>query len=351
MSNTGKTPDATLSPGGLPRQWGRKTILLRGCGTLQTTKKTRQTSASPRRLSSRKRQENRELYLIMLPVLVMIFIFFYLPMFGLVIAFQDYVPGDPFFSFDGSTKWVGLQHFKTFFSSFYFPRLLKNTLTLSLLNILCGFWVPIVFALLLNEVRRLRYKKLVQTASYMPYFISMVVAAGMVISFVEKDGLVNKIIMLFGGDPIAFRTDPDWFPVIYILTNIWKTFGWNSILYLSSMAAIDPALYESARLDGANRLQQALKITLPMIAPTIAIMLIFAVGDIMTSNTDLILLLYNNATMRKADVFGTYVYREGLMTGKVSLGTAIGLFSSSVNLLLVFIANKCSNKISGDGLF
>ncbi len=318
---------------------------------MQIKCKTRRPPGRPRHPAGRRLQENRELYLIMLPVLVMIFIFFYLPMFGLVIAFQDYVPGDPFFSFDGSTKWVGLQHFKTLFSSLYFPRLLKNTLTLSLMNILCGFWVPIVFALLLNEIRRMRYKKFVQTASYMPYFISMVVAAGMVVSFIEKDGLVNKIITLFGGDPIAFRTDPDWFPVIYTLTNIWKTFGWNSILYLSSMAAIDPALYESARLDGANRLQQAFRITLPMIAPTIAIMLIFAVGDIMTSNTDLILLLYNNATMRSADVFGTYVYREGLLTGKVSLGTAIGLFSSTVNLILVFIANKCSNKISGDGLF
>ena len=303
------------------------------------------------RIGRRRLHESKELYLILLPVLVMVFVFFYLPMFGLVIAFQDYVPGDPFFAFDGSTNWVGLKHFKTLFSSIFFPRLLKNTLTLSLMNLVCGFWVPIAFALLLNEVRRMRFKKLVQTASYMPYFISMVVAAGMVISFIERDGLVNKIIQLFGGDPIAFRTDPKWFPVVYTLTNIWKTFGWNSILYLSAMAAIDPALYESARLEGANRWQQAMKITVPMIAPTIAIMLIFAIGDIMTSNTDLILLLYNNATMKTADVFGTYVYREGLLTGKTSLGTAIGLFSSTVNLLLVFLANKCSNKISGDGLF
>ena len=303
------------------------------------------------RIGRRRLRESGELYLIMLPVLVMIFIFFYMPMFGVVIAFQDYVPGDPFFAFEGSTKWVGLQHFKTFFSSIYFPRLLKNTLTLSLMNLAFGFWVPIAFALLLNEVTHLRYKKLVQTASYMPYFISMVVAAGMVVSFIEKDGLVNQIITLLGGDPVSFRTDPKWFPVVYTVTNIWKSFGWNSILYLSAMASIDPALYESARLDGANRWQQALHITLPMIAPTIAIMLIFAVGDIMSSNTDLILLLYNNATMKTADVFGTYVYREGLLTGKTSLGTAIGLFASTVNLILVFIANKCSNKISGDGLF
>ncbi|MEG0485289.1 MAG: ABC transporter permease subunit [Angelakisella sp.] len=303
------------------------------------------------RFGRRRLSESKELYLLMLPVLVMVFIFFYLPMFGIVIAFQDYTPGDAFFSFQGDTAWVGLQHFKSFLSSIYFPRLLKNTLTLSVLNLAVTFWIPIGFALLVNEIRHLRYKKVVQTASYMPYFISMVVAAGMVISFIEKDGLINQIIMLFGGDAISFRTDPKWFPIVYTVTNVWKCFGWNSILYLSAMSSIDTALYESARIDGANRWQQMYKITLPMIAPTIAIMLIFAVGDIMTSNTDLILLLYNNATMKTADVFSTYVYREGLLTGKTSLGTAVGLFASTINLILVFVANKISNKISGDGLF
>ncbi len=300
---------------------------------------------------SRDAKESLELYLIMLPVLILIFIFFYLPMFGIVIAFQNYTPGDAFLSFTGGTKWVGFKHFRTMFSSIYFPRLLKNTLTLSALNLFIGFWIPIAFALILNEVKQMKFKKFVQTASYMPYFISMVVAAGMVVSFIEKDGLINRIIMMFGGDAISFRTDPKWFPTVYTATNIWKGFGWNSILYLSAMASIDPALYESAKMDGANRWQQALKITLPMIAPTIAIMLIFAVGDVMNSNTDLILLLYNNATMRSADVFGTYIYREGLLTGKTSLGTAMGLFASLINLILVFVANKCSNKISGSGLF
>lgn len=294
-------------------------------------------------------RENIQLYLLMLPVFLLIIVFCYGPMFGLVISFQDYMPGSPFWG--EGVEWVGLTHFKRFVEGKYFGRLIKNTLVLSGMNLLFGFTAPILFALLIDQIKRLRFKKIAQTASYMPYFISMVVAAGMVVSFIEKDGLVNKIITLLGGDPVSFRTDPKWFPVVYTVTNIWKSFGWNSILYLSAMASIDPALYESARLDGANRWQQALHITLPMIAPTIAIMLIFAVGDIMSSNTDLILLLYNNATMKTADVFGTYVYREGLLTGKTSLGTAIGLFASTVNLILVFIANKCSNKISGDGLF
>ncbi len=303
------------------------------------------------RLGKRRLKENMQLYVLLLPVLIHIFIFFYLPMYGIVIAFQDYVPGDPFLAFNGSTNWVGLENFKSFISSMYFPRLLKNTLVLSGLNLLIGFWVPILFALIVNEIRNLRYKKLVQTASYMPYFISMVVAAGMVISFVERDGLINNIIMAFGGDSVAFRTSAKWFPALYTVTNVWKSFGWNSILYLSAMAAIDPALYEASRIDGAGRIKQMWHITLPMIKPTIAIMLIFAVGEIMTSNTDLILLLYNDATLKAADVFSTYVYRVGILTQKTSLGAAVGLFASTINLIFVFVANKISNKVSDSGLF
>ncbi|MEG0691532.1 MAG: ABC transporter permease subunit [Oscillospiraceae bacterium] len=303
------------------------------------------------RIGKRRLKENMQLYLLLLPVIAHIFVFFYLPMYGIVIAFQDYVPGNPFLSFDGSTTWVGLDNFISFISSMYFPRLLKNTLVLSGLNLLIGFWVPILFALVVNEIRNLHYKKLVQTASYMPYFISMVVAAGMVVSFIEKDGLVNNIIMAFGGDAIPFRTSAKWFPTIYTVTNVWKSFGWNSILYLSAMAAIDPALYEAAKMDGAGRVRQMWNITLPMIKPTIAIMLIFAVGDIMSSNTDLVLLLYNDATLKTADVFSSYVYRVGILTQKTSLGAAIGLFSSTINLIFVFIANKISNKVSDSGLF
>lgn len=303
------------------------------------------------KFGKRKLRENVELYILLIPVLIHIFIFFYLPMYGIVIAFQDYTPGDPFIAFDGSTNWVGLENFKMFMSSIYFGRLLKNTLTLSLLNLVFGFWIPIAFALIVNEIRGFKYKKLVQTASYMPYFVSMVVVAGMVVSFTQKDGMVNNVIQTFGGDPISFRTDAKWFPVVYTVTNIWKNFGWNSILYLSAIAGIDPVLYEAAKIDGANRFQQIWYVTLPMIKPTIAIMLIFAVGDVMSSNTDLILLLYNEATMKTADVFGTYVYRVGILTNKTSLGASVGLFSSSINLILVFIANKISNKVSESGLF
>lgn len=295
--------------------------------------------------------ENIELYLIMLPVLVLIFMMCYLPLYGLLIAFQDYTPGMPIFSLTENIRWVGFKHFVSFINGKYFVRLMTNTILLSLYNLIFGFWVPIVFALLLNEVRHMKFKKFVQTASYLPYFISAVVVAGMVLSFIDMGGIVNKIIVLFGGTATPLNTSPAVFPVIYTITNVWKSFGWNSILYLSTMSSIDPALYESARLDGANRFKQMWYVTLPSILPTIAIMLIMAVGGILGSNTDLILLLYNTATYPTADVIGTYIYRVGLEDGQFSYTAAVGIFSSVINFALVFGANFISNKLTNYGLF
>ncbi len=304
-----------------------------------------------RKYSKEQLHENVELYLIMLPVLILIFLMCYLPLYGLVIAFQDYSPGMPFFSLTEKIKWVGFKHFATFISGKYFGRLMRNTILLSVYNLVFGFWVPIVFALLLNEVQKLRFKKFVQTASYLPYFISSVVVAGMVLSFIDTGGIINKVIALFGGTATPLNTSPTAFPVVYTITNIWKSFGWNSILYLSTMSSIDPALYESARLDGANRLQQMWYVTIPSILPTIAMMFIMAVGGILGSNTDLILLLYNTATYPTADVIGTYIYRVGLEDGKFSYTSAVGIFSSVINFVLVFIANAFSNKVTNYGLF
>lgn len=295
--------------------------------------------------------ENIELYLVMLPVLILIFMMCYLPLYGLLIAFQDYTPGMAIFSLTENIRWVGLKHFVNFINGKYFVRLITNTILLSLYNLIFGFWVPIVFALLLNEVRHMKFKKFVQTASYLPYFISAVVVAGMVLSFIDMSGIVNKIIVLFGGTATPLNTSPSAFPVIYTITNVWKSFGWNSILYLSTMSSIDPALYESARLDGANRFKQMWYVTLPSILPTIAIMLIMAVGGILGSNTDLILLLYNTATYPTADVIGTYIYRVGLEGGQFSYTAAVGIFSSVINFALVFGANFISNKLTNYGLF
>ena len=296
-------------------------------------------------------KENVELYSIMLPVLVLIFIFCYVPMYGIVIAFQKYAPGRPFLAFDGSVKWVGLKHFTDFINSGYFGRLIGNTIKLSLLNLLFGFPLPIIFALLLNEVRQARLRKVCQTISYLPYFISMVVVAGLVVSFIQTNGLFNNLAAAMGFERAAWRNSPSAFPVIYTITNVWKSFGFNSILYMSAITAIDTSLYESARLDGATRMQQVLHVTIPSIMPTIAIMLIMAVGGIMGSNTDLILLLYTSATYETADVIGTYIYRVGIQGGKFSQTTAIGLFATVINFVLVFGANKISNRLTGSGLW
>ena len=204
----------------------------------------------------------------MSPVLILIFIFCYVPMYGLLISFQDWTPGMPFMDFTGQTKWVGLKHFSTFVHDPYFWRLIKNTLVLSAMNLGIAFWIPIIFSLLINEVRLVKFKKFAQTASYLPYFISSVVVAGMALSFLSSDGIINKFIMMMGGEPFLLNMKPQYFPIVYTVINIWRNFGWGSILYLSSMASIDPTLYEAASLDGANKWQIFWNVTLPQLRPT-----------------------------------------------------------------------------------
>lgn len=284
----------------------------------------------------------------MLPVLILIFIFSYIPLWGVVIAVQNYQPGSPFWD---PQSYVGLKWIIKFCKSIYFKRLLGNTLRLSVLQLLFTFWVPIIFALFLNEVGNLRYKKVVQTCSYMPYFVSSVVVAGMAISFLDPNGIINNIVVAFGGTSKEFITDPKAFPTIYTVTTIWKDFGFASILYFSTLSSIDPSLYEAARIDGANRWQQIWHITLPGIKSIIAIKLIMTVGSILSSNTDMILLLYTPSTYKTADVIGTYVYRVGLQGGQFSYTTAINLFSSVIGFTLTFIANRVSNALTGSGLW
>ena len=311
---------------------------------------SRSTGGRPR-YSRARIMESVNLYLIMLPPLVLIMIFCYFPIYGIVIAFQNYTPGKPFIAFDGSVTWVGLKHIRDFISSMYFGRIIRNTLWLSFLNITFGFWMPIFFALLVNEIRNTAYKKFVQTSSYMPHFISAVVVAGIVLSFITQDGVVNNVTAALGGSRVAYNVLPSAFPVIYTITNIWKSFGWGSILYLSTISSIDPELYEAAMLDGANRPQRIRYITLPHIMPTAAILLIFAVGGLLGSNTELILLLYNPANYETADVIGTYLFRVGLLGGQFSFGTAVGIFVSVINFILLFLANSVSKKLTDFGLW
>ncbi len=293
--------------------------------------------------------ENLQIYAMMLPTLILIFIFCYIPMYGIVIAFQDYVPGASFFG--AGVKWVGFQWFERFITSHYFLRLIKNTLVLSGLNLLFGFTAPILFALLLDQIRHSGCKKFVQTTSYMPYFISTVVVVGMVISFIDTNGIITNMLTFFGAERQNYRVSSTAFPWIYTFTNVWKGFGFSSILYCSIISSIDPGLYEAAKLDGANRWKQVWHITLPGLRSVIAINLIMAVGSILSANSEMILLLYTPATYDVADVVGTYVYRLGILEAQYSYTTASGLFVSLIGFVFTYIANKISNKLTGFGLW
>ena len=294
--------------------------------------------------------ENIKLYLLASPVLIHIFIFCYIPMYGVLIAFQDYHPGDKLCSLTQS-HWVGLKHFINFVTDPYFSRLVGNTVWLNILCLVFGFAAPIIFALLLNEITCSWYKKFVQTASYMPHFISSVIVVGMVFTFVNGDGIVNDFLALFGVQRSSLLVEPKAFPAIFVTTSVWKSFGWGSILYLSNITSIDPGLYESARLDGANRGQRMWYITLPHLKNLILIQLIFSVGGLLSSSTDLILLLYNPAIYSTSDVIGTYVYRLGIEGGKFSQTTAINLFVTVINFALLFICNKITTKVADYGLW
>lgn len=294
-------------------------------------------------------RDNIDYYLMMAIPIILIFIFSYLPLFGLIISFEDYVQGKPFLG--AGVKYVGLKFFEQFVTSFYFGRLLKNTIVLSLMNLAMGFWVPIAFALLVNEIYYSKFKKLIQTVSYMPNFISSVVVAGMVLTFISSDGFISKFLTFLGVNAESLNANENAFPWIYTLTNVWKGFGWSSILYLSTISSIDPALYESAEIDGAGRFRKIWSITLPMMLPLIMIQLIFAIGGILNSNTEMIMLLYNSSVYKTADVIGTYLYRETLLGGKYSYGTAAGLLLSIFGFILTFVANSVSSKLTDFSLW
>ncbi len=295
-------------------------------------------------------REDWQIYSFMLPAAVMIILFSYIPMYGIVMAFQNYRSGNNIFDL-AHANWVGFKWFKQYLTSIYFQRTFTNAIRLSVLHLIFGFTMPIIFALLLNEVRSLPYKKFVQTASYLPHFISTVVVAGVVISFTDMNGLVNNFLSLLGVTPQEWLAKAEYFPAIYTITTVWKGFGFGSILYFSTLASIDPTLYEAARIDGANRWQQMRHVTLPSLAFIIAVRLVMETGRILSSNTDLILLLYRASNANTSDVIGTYVYRMGIEGGKYSYTTAVGLFMSTIGLILTVITNYISNRISGYGLW
>lgn len=290
---------------------------------------------------------NRALYALVLPVLLYYIIFHYAPLYGALIAFKDFVPSKGIWG----SPWVGVKHFVDFFDSYYFWRVLKNTLLISLSSLIFAFPAPILLALLINEVKNKLFARFVQTVTYMPHFISLVVVCGLIIDFTMDDGVINSLIALFGGTPTTMLNQPGLFVPIYVISGIWQEVGWGSIIYLAAMSAIDPQLYEAATIDGAGRLRQTLHVTLPGIAPTIIILLILNIGNLLGLGYEKIILLYNPAIYETADVISTYVYRKGLLEFGWSYSSAVGLFNSTINFLLLLSANWLSRKVNQTGLW
>ena len=289
----------------------------------------------------------RGLYLIFLPTLLWYLIFMYVPMFGNIIAFQDYSITRGFLD----SKFVGLENFIDFWNNYKFFELLRNTLTITGLNLLLGFPLPIILALLLNEVKSIRYKKTIQTVTYLPYFISSVVMVSMLMLFVSGEGIFNQVRLSMGLETVQFMTTPEYFPWIYVFSNIWQHLGWNSIIYIAAIAGVDQELYEAAQIDGAGRWKQTLNVTLPGILPTIVILLIMQIGQMLTVGYEKIILMYNPSIYSTADVISTYVYRKGLIESDYSYSTAVSLFNSVCNFILLMSANGISKKLSGEGLW
>ncbi|MBQ4226918.1 MAG: sugar ABC transporter permease [Clostridia bacterium] len=290
---------------------------------------------------------NRGIYLMFLPVILYFILFHYVPMYGAQIAFRDYTPR---LGITGSS-FVGFKHFVSFFASSYFWRLLRNTLMLSFLALLFGFPAPIILALLMNELRNKTFKRVVQTVTYLPYFISLMVVCSLLIEYLSKDGLINDIVEFFGGERQSFLLQAKYYRTIHVASGVWQNMGWNSIVYISALAAVDQQLYEAAVIDGAGRWKQTLHITLPGIVPTIVIMLIMRMGTIMNVGFEKVILLYNSGTYETADVISSFVYRKGLQEANYGYSAAVGLFNSVINTILLMGTNAISRRLNETSLF
>ena len=288
-----------------------------------------------------------QLYLLLLPALVYIVIFSYAPMYGIQIAFKDYRTGLGIWN----SEWVGLEHFLRFVTYPNFWKIISNTLTLSLYG-LSTFPCAVIFALLLNEIDRVSYRKTVQMLSYMPHFFSMVVVCGIIILFLDRSaGVVNKVLELMGLERVAFLSNPKLFSSIYVWSGVWQNLGWNSIIYLAALAGVSPELIEAARIDGANRLQTIWYVNLPTILPTVVTMLILSCGGLLSVGFEKVYLLQNSLNLDASEVISTYTYQIGLVGGQFSYSSAIGLFNAAVNVTLLTIVNTISKKLSGTGIW
>ncbi|MDQ0255879.1 putative aldouronate transport system permease protein [Evansella vedderi] len=314
-----------------------------------SSKKTGVTKVKPERFKPLKKslKRNFDLYLLIAPVLIYFLVFHYFPMYGVQIAFKNFnaslgIWGSP---------WVGFDHFERFFNSFFFWRLILNTLGIGLYTLALAFPIPIIIALMLNEARNAKFKKFVQTVIYAPHFLSTVVVVGMLLLFLKPDGLLNQLIILFGGEPIYFITEPSWFKTIYVFSEVWQTMGWSSIIYLAALTAVDKQLHEAAVIDGANRLQRIWHINIPTIMPTIVILFILNAGTVMSVGFEKVFLMQNSLNMSASDVISTYVYRSGILEAQYSFSAAIGLFNSVINFILLVMVNYFAKKANQTSLW
>lgn len=292
-------------------------------------------------------REKRMFHLMMLPGMIMLFLFVFVPLFGSLMAFQNYVPAKGILG----SKWVGLENFKFIFSLPDSRQVFVNTLVIAFAKLIFNIIVPVLFAILLNEITVGICKKFFQTVVYLPHFLSWVVLATVVTNMFSLTGPFNAVVTAFGGEAIQFLADNNWFRKVIVATDVWKEFGYNSVVYLAALTGIDLGLYEAASIDGANRFEQTLHITLPSLMPTIILMTALNLGNILNAGFDQIFNLYNPIVYETGDIIDTYVYRIGMVERQYSIGTAVGLFKSVISFLLIMGANKGAKKLTGSGIF
>ena len=308
---------------------------------------TKQNTPKKRSFLSQDFSRNKELYIMVIPVLIFYIMFHYAPMYGAIISFKNYTPAQ---GINGS-NWVGMRHFIQFFKSPYFDTVILNTLRISFSNLLTTFPAPIILALLINEMKCVRYSRIVQSITYMPHFISLVVICGMIRTFTMDTGVIVTLLSYFGFERTSLLLHKEYFVPVYVLSTMWQSMGWGSIVYLAALSGIDQGLYEAAKIDGAGKWRQTISITIPGIMPTIITMLILQVGQVLNVGYEKILLLYNDATSPVAEVISSYVYKKGLIEQSWSFSAAVGLFNSVINLILIVATNFISKKTTEVGLW
>ncbi|GGO01488.1 ABC transporter permease [Saccharibacillus kuerlensis] len=317
-------------------------------GTLSGRQTRKQKRAKRLARTKRSWSKNWELYLLFAPVALYFIVFHYIPMYGVQIAFKDFIANQGIWG----SPWAGFKHFERFFDSFYFWRILSNTLGIGVYELIAGFPIPILLALMLNEVRSGRFRRFVQTVTYAPHFFSTVVLVGLLSLFLSpSSGLLNLMIVAFGGEARPFLTEPGWFKSLYVWSGVWQGMGWGSIIYLAALAGIDPQLHEAAKMDGASRLRRIWHINLPGIAPTIVIMLVLNVGTVLGVGFEKVFLMQNSLNMETSDVIATHVYRSGILGAQYSFSAAVGLFSAVINFIMLVSVNRIARRISGNSLW